>query len=184
MSGTDLSAHEVLKKFSHEERRKAIREFRRDLNLSQTEFASLAGIGPSMLSRFENGNRDLSAEAYERVENAITDALAKKKAQRGVPLASLLYPEKTKKLISSKKPISREKLISSQEEFERKTQMDPDFRVLREMTGKLLKDNQDLRAQVSELRGRVNLLSDLLGVKLKEVGAAAEAEDLQAKLER
>ncbi len=82
------SAHAVLNKFSLEERRTVIRKFRKQLKLSQSEFAALAGIGPSMLSRFENGDRDLSPEAFARVQAAITGALAQR--ERTVTLASLL----------------------------------------------------------------------------------------------
>lgn len=81
-------------RFSIDERRKCIRKFRKQLKLSQAEFAALAGIGPSMLSRFELGNRDLSPEAYARVEEALAEAMAQRKlavqgAGRIVSLASL-----------------------------------------------------------------------------------------------
>jgi transcriptional regulator with XRE-family HTH domain len=179
--------------FTLDDRRKAIRKFRKQLKLSQGELAKLANIGQQMLSKFERGDRDLSPAAFLRVEEAITEALANRRAalekadrmSKPVLLSDLLKPAKVKELISRKSPMDvRQIARQAQEEFRRKEQEDPDFRVLREVTANLLKDNQELRAQVAELRGRVDLLCDLLDVKTKEVRAAAEAQDLKAKLER
>jgi transcriptional regulator with XRE-family HTH domain len=187
MSGDDPeSAHEVLKKFSLEERRNVIRKFRKELKLSQTEFAALAGIGPSMLSRFENGNRDLSAEAFARVEDGIVEALAQRE-RKPVPLADLLDPEKTKKMFSRASPIDAKAIVrQAREELARKEAKDPDFRRVSAMCRNLFADNQKLHERISELKGRIDLLSDLLDVKTKEVRLreAAEGEDMKEKLER
>ncbi|SRR6266567_893725 len=177
-SDTDLSAHEVLKRFSLDQRRKVVRKFRKQLKLSQTEFAALAGLSAPMLSLFENGQRDLSAAAFVRVEDAITEALAQRKL---VPLADLLDPEKT---VSHKSPLDTKAIVlKAQEELKRKEQKDPDYRRVSEMCRKLFADNQKMHARISELKGRIDLLSDLLDVKTREVRAAAEGEDLKAKLE-
>jgi transcriptional regulator with XRE-family HTH domain len=62
-------------KLNLDERRAAVREFRKEFKFSQTEFAAFADIGPSMLSRFENGERDLSPETLAKVEKAMARAL-------------------------------------------------------------------------------------------------------------
>jgi transcriptional regulator with XRE-family HTH domain len=162
---------------------------RKSLGLTQAMLGKSAKVSGAWVNLVERGKINIGANAQRPVKekmHRVWCALATIEGERkGVPLADLLDPEKTKKMFSRASPIDTKAIIrQAQEEFRRKEQEDADFRVLREVTTNLLKDNQDLRAQVAELRGRVNLLADLLGVKLKEVGAAAEAEDLQAKLER
>jgi transcriptional regulator with XRE-family HTH domain len=76
---TNDEAANALKKFGAEEIRKSLRKFRRKLKLTQGELASLAGVGQEAISRFEQGKRNLSADALARVQTAIVEALANKK---------------------------------------------------------------------------------------------------------
>jgi transcriptional regulator with XRE-family HTH domain len=60
------------------ERRKLVRDFRKHLGLTLTEFGGLAGVSHPMLSQFETGKggHNLSDEAWKRVLNAVKVAQA------------------------------------------------------------------------------------------------------------
>jgi transcriptional regulator with XRE-family HTH domain len=62
--------------FSFEERRAAVRKFRKISGLSQDELARLARVSQSKISEFESGAQDLGDAAFERVTNAVANALA------------------------------------------------------------------------------------------------------------
>ena len=66
----------IRENFSFEERRAAIRKFRKISGLSQDELARLAKVSQSKISEFENGEQDLGEAAFGRVTEAIADALA------------------------------------------------------------------------------------------------------------
>ena len=55
-----------------------LRNFRKDAGLSLADIGKACGLSRSTLSRFENGERDLSKDAYNRVLQAIEKFLTKK----------------------------------------------------------------------------------------------------------
>jgi transcriptional regulator with XRE-family HTH domain len=65
-----------------EQRRKILRRFREQVDLSLDALASRAGLSKSMLSKFELGHRDLSREAWGRVIVAMGEILSKGEEQR------------------------------------------------------------------------------------------------------
>jgi transcriptional regulator with XRE-family HTH domain len=91
------------KRFSLKERREALRRFRKQARLSLKALGAMANVSESMLSKFESGDRDLSPDAFARVQEAITDVLSEKRATEklaalrtapavkrlGVPLSSI-----------------------------------------------------------------------------------------------
>jgi transcriptional regulator with XRE-family HTH domain len=83
-------------RFSFEERRVAIQKCRKICGLSQDELARLAKVSQSKVSEFENGTQDLGEEAFLRVEEALVEAMAARKAEvaivsRLLPLGSMLH---------------------------------------------------------------------------------------------
>jgi transcriptional regulator with XRE-family HTH domain len=60
--------------------RRALPHLRRNMRLSQAELAALAGISQQSLSKFEDGSRALSAEAFARLEGALQKATRDRKA--------------------------------------------------------------------------------------------------------
>jgi transcriptional regulator with XRE-family HTH domain len=86
------------------ERRKALKKFRKEAGFSQAEVASMTGIGQQMLSRFERGDRDLSPEALTRLEQAIADVLSGKQSasqqrEEAQKIATLRESDSVKKLL-------------------------------------------------------------------------------------
>lgn len=73
------------------ERRERLRAFRKKNRMSLAEFGKLAGLSQPMLSQFENGDRELSEDAWRRVQKAMDRHLDKNAVQqRGrQPLMSL-----------------------------------------------------------------------------------------------
>jgi transcriptional regulator with XRE-family HTH domain len=82
MTGSD----EATQTGSLRERREYLREFRKQLGYSLQEIAKLSDLSKSMLSKFELGHRDLSAEAWGRLENALD-------AKTAAETAKLIAPE-------------------------------------------------------------------------------------------
>ena len=70
---------ETVNKFSLDERRRALRKFRKKAGLSQSDLGKMAGLSFSAISRFERGSRDLSPEAFARVSNAVAEVLSGKR---------------------------------------------------------------------------------------------------------
>src|SRR5690242_18164572 len=62
-----------------QQRRKTLRQFREEAGLSLEDLGKACGLSRSTLSRFENGERDLSEDAYNRVLEAIEKFLTKKR---------------------------------------------------------------------------------------------------------
>lgn len=63
------------------ERRELLRDFRKQCGVTLTELGKLAHVSQPMLSQFENGARDLSAEAWDRVLDAMEKFLSRAKAE-------------------------------------------------------------------------------------------------------
>jgi|GEM_PF-2415389 transcriptional regulator with XRE-family HTH domain len=61
-------------KFSSADR-KTLRRIRKKAGLSQADLAARTGIGQQMISRFENGERNLSVSNVSRLLEAITDVI-------------------------------------------------------------------------------------------------------------
>ncbi len=194
-----------------DERRKAIRKFRKQLKLSQAEFAKLAGIGQQMLSRFELGTRDLSPEAFARVEDAITEALARKRAAvqgagRLVPLSNLLlskdqvdqeasfqeYKRVHEDLVARYGPRWRETFKALGEAGRELWILKEQNRLLQELVGKqyevlgfcqeLINENETKDAKIFKLEEKVNELRELYDVGTQAVTATARYEELREKL--
>lgn len=55
------------------QRRKMLRTFRKQYGVTLVEFGQLCNISNPMLSQFENGDRNLSAEAWTRVATAMQE---------------------------------------------------------------------------------------------------------------
>lgn len=64
-----------------DERRKLVRDFREQIGMGLVEFGKLAKVSHPMLCQFENGDRDLSAEAWKRVQDAIAKAFPKHRSE-------------------------------------------------------------------------------------------------------
>lgn len=64
------------------QRRKLLRAFRKQYGITLTDLGKLAGLSNPMLSQFENGNRDLSAEAWTRVLKAMSDLITEDNTKR------------------------------------------------------------------------------------------------------
>jgi transcriptional regulator with XRE-family HTH domain len=93
-------------RFSFEERRVAVQKCRKISGLTQAELAHLAKVSQSKVSQFENGDQDLGEEAFLRVEEALVEAMATRKAEvamatRLLPLRSMLHagPKKPRTLM-------------------------------------------------------------------------------------
>jgi predicted transcriptional regulator len=87
-----------------DERRKALRKFRKEAGLSQWELARMSGMGQAIISRFESGTRDLSPEALTRLEQAIADVLSGKQSagqhrEEAQKIATLSNSDSVKKLL-------------------------------------------------------------------------------------
>ena len=63
------------------ERREVLRDFRKQCGVTLTELGKLAHVSQPMLSQFENGARDLSAEAWDRVLDAMEKFLSRAKTE-------------------------------------------------------------------------------------------------------
>ena len=64
------------------QQRKMLRKFREQYSVTLVEFGQLCGISNPMLSQFENGNRNLSPDAWARVQAAMEKWPAIKKRAR------------------------------------------------------------------------------------------------------
>jgi len=87
-----------------DERRKALKKFRKQAGLSQWELARMSGMGQAIISRFESGDRDLSPEALTRLEQAIADVLSGKQSvsqqrEEAQKIATLSNSDAVKKLL-------------------------------------------------------------------------------------
>lgn|SRR5262249_20082427 len=166
-------------KFDLDERRKTIRRFRKQLKLSQTEFAAMAGIGPSMLSRFENGSRDLSPETFANVEEAITDALAQRKAdlQRTeastATLADLKHPERLARRNPGLSPRETKAAVDEgRKQYWKELLAEKDARI---------KELQALNAALQESNATLRALLD---IRTKEHLLRIEGDELKARIEK
>jgi transcriptional regulator with XRE-family HTH domain len=74
-------------KVSLRERRKLLRDFRRQYGITLDDLGKKAELSKAMLSRFEAGNRDLSAEAWTRVLDAMGKLLVEDDAKRKAEIA-------------------------------------------------------------------------------------------------
>ena len=77
--------------------RRALPHLRRNMRLSQAELAALAGISQQSLSKFEDGSRALSAEAFARLEGAVQKATRDRRAdaENNWGMKSLGFPDET-----------------------------------------------------------------------------------------
>lgn len=66
------------KKTSSRERRNALRKLREGFEISLDELAKKSGLSKSMISKFELGHRDISAEGLDRIEKALNSIAAKR----------------------------------------------------------------------------------------------------------
>jgi|HubBroStandDraft_6_1064221.scaffolds.fasta_scaffold624439_2 transcriptional regulator with XRE-family HTH domain len=69
------------------ERRKLLRLFRKQNRMSLSALGELAGLSQPMLSQFENGDRDLSEEAWTRVLDAMEKFLLRANANYKAEIA-------------------------------------------------------------------------------------------------
>jgi len=74
------------------QRRKLLRKFREQYDITLTEFGKHARLSHPMLSQFERGDRDLSPEAWARVLAAMSSLLAEDNGKR---LAEIAEAEET-----------------------------------------------------------------------------------------
>lgn len=75
------------RKNSADDRGQLLRVFRKSYGVALKEITKLTGLSQPMLTRFETGTRKLSADAWGRVESAITRIREKKEAARTAELA-------------------------------------------------------------------------------------------------
>lgn len=71
------------------ERRELLGDFRKQCGVTLTELGKLAHVSQPMLSQFENGARDLSAEAWDRVLGAMEKFLEANNAKQRERIAEL-----------------------------------------------------------------------------------------------
>src|SRR5580704_2046878 len=69
------------------ERRKLLRLFRKQNRMSLSALGELAGLSQPLLSQFENGDRDLSEEAWTRVLDAMEKFLLRANANYKAEIA-------------------------------------------------------------------------------------------------
>src|SRR5437016_11236513 len=74
------------------QRRKLLRKFREQYDITMIEFGKRAGLSQAVLSQFENGVRNLSPEAWARVLAAMSDLITEDDARR---LAEIEQAKKT-----------------------------------------------------------------------------------------
>jgi transcriptional regulator with XRE-family HTH domain len=63
-------------RWDFDERRKTIRQKRKELGLSQVRLAKLAGVHVFTINRFEAGIKDVKPKTLAKIEDALTDAIA------------------------------------------------------------------------------------------------------------
>lgn len=68
-------------------RRKLLRTFRKQYGITLDELGDLTDLSKSMLSLFDNGERDLSSEAWTRVLTAMSNLIADDNAKRLAEIA-------------------------------------------------------------------------------------------------
>lgn len=72
-----------------EEQRLLLRELRRNHEITLSELAKVAKVSQPMLSQFERGDRNLSADAWIRTVEAIAKLLTKRRVKRAPRLGNL-----------------------------------------------------------------------------------------------
>ncbi len=165
-------------KFSLRERRTYLRKFREQAGLSLEELAKLAGLSKSMLSKFELGNRDLSPDAWSRLEKAVVKVLADQK------MAALRKQESEKReaakveklagpFLSLAQMMTPESYLESCKRMEQ--EYGPHWReVFRELF-ELSKANADLESRLAELR-------DLLSFETHKALNESNAQEIRDRV--
>lgn len=176
------AAQEMLK-WNLGKRRKGMRKFRKNAGITLDELAAESGLSKSMLSRFENGSRDLSPEAFAKLMDAIMSLPAKRRAiarreeeaekklaanfaPKSVPLASLMGPA-TPTVFAR----YRESCRQMEQEY------GPHWREVFRALLKAGRDTADLERRIAELR-------DLLKIETEAALVNSERDELREKIER
>lgn len=164
-------------KFHFQERRTTLRQFREQLGLSASEVSRRSGLCRSMIGKFERGERDLSPNALNRLEETIAYALGSAKAaalERGRQMDALaeeLLPKGLAPLSSLAYPMEWERAVTGWRERHGDAANE---------LGQILwiaaaAENADLRRRVAELR-------DLLGLETAAALAKSRAKELRERV--
>ena len=170
------AAQEMLK-WNLSKRRKGMRKFRKNAGITLDELAAESGLSKSMLSRFENGTRDLSPEAFAKLWDAILSLPEKRKAitrreeEAGRKLAAN-FGSKTVPLSSLMRPTLKE-YREGMQRMER--EYGPHWRKVIQALLDLSSDNAELERRISEMRDLLNLETE---VAIKE----SERDELREKI--
>jgi len=182
-----MNDSEATKKFSLRERRTALRKFREQADLSLEELAKLAGLSKSMLSKFELGNRDLSSDAFSRLEKAIVKVLANQRvAARRKQESEKRGVAKVEKLAGSFIPLRSlmeprfESYRNSIEVME--ASYGPRWREIFADLRKASKEIAKLEREKADLESRIGELRDLLGLETHKALDESNAQEIRDRV--
>jgi transcriptional regulator with XRE-family HTH domain len=171
----------TMKRFSLRERRKALRKFREQAGLSLEEVAKRADLSKSMVSKFELGHRDLSPDAFGRLQKVVTKALAQHKISlRRKEDAEKRNAAETAKTaqtfgvpLSSLSSMTLETYTESCKRMEQK--YGPHWQEVFQALFDAGEKQADLEARIEELR-------DLLAVETHKALDETEARDIRERI--
>jgi transcriptional regulator with XRE-family HTH domain len=181
-------SEKAVKKYSLRSRRIGLRKFRKQVGLSLKEVAGLAGLSQSMVSKFELGHRDLSPEAYRRLERAIVKALAHQEVlaerKQEAEKREVAKAEKTAgtfitlgSLMLSPTLETYQKSCKAMEESYG-PQWRETFKDLREAGKEIAK----LERQKANLESRIAELRDLLGLETHKALDESNAQEIRDRI--
>ena len=190
MSGDDAVSGSA-ERWNYEDRRRTLRKKRKELKMSQTDLARLAGFDRYTVSRFESGAADIKGRTLARLEEVITDMMAGRK------LADVMRMQRmqlgTLSEMSPPKP-GTEAYWQRREEFVRQgkesmTQMTLDNTQLVEINGKLTQQIGVLEGMIKKLEDQNHVLHEISvlqgeAIRLFEEEEAKKPKEVAPLLQR
>jgi transcriptional regulator with XRE-family HTH domain len=168
------------------ERGAALGKFRLEAGLTQEELGKLSGLAESSISRFESGERDLSAASFARVQEVILDLLSEKKALEKIAalrghksLEKIISPQTLAQLLETNTEDEVNAVLSQMPEDQRKEFVSIFEARIEEMRSKVEKqkaENAEMRVEIEKIK------SETLNLKVQTVQDLEEL--LQAKNRR
>ena len=182
MSGDDAVSGSA-ERWNYEDRRRTLRKKRKELKMSQTDLARLAGFDRYTVSRFESGAADIKGRTLARLEEVITDMMAGRK------LADVMRMQRmqlgTLSEMSPPKP-GTEAYWQRREEFVRQgkesmTQLALDNTQLVEINGKLTQQIGVLEGMIKKLEDQNHVLHEISTLQGEAIRLFEEEEAKKPK---